>query len=89
MKRWIGVLLTCAWILWAETTTVTTRVTQHHAPMAALETQAACESRLEAIVEEVGKTHTKMPYNVGVIAKNNKTMIMFRCWPDTIDPRAK
>jgi hypothetical protein len=48
MSRWMGVLLTCAWILWAQGVGVTRIVD-------AYETKRACDSELQGMRERQAK----------------------------------
>jgi hypothetical protein len=87
--RWLGGLLTGAWILWETISTLEPFVATT-SPVKALETHEACEvekrRRVEGSPRLDGWHRTD---NMVLVWKDGRivTTLMYQCFPDTVDPR--
>ena len=91
LKIPVGVLFTCAWILWRDEVTIGD-VAHVWARESAHETQAACEQargvHIAVYRAMSGTGGYEMQGDTFRLEVDGKRIVhTFRCWPDTIDPR--
>jgi hypothetical protein len=89
MNRWLGVLLTCAWVLWMEIMNATGT---SQWPKGAYPTQSyqVCLNEAKALADGFARSAsevTRESHGGQEIARTSGVRWAYFCLPDTIDPR--
>jgi hypothetical protein len=84
VRRWLGVLLTCGWVLWVHESPFPMQIWRL---LDAFETKQACDIQRDARINQAIKDLGFHPVGDKLVMAGTDVERRYHCLPDTLDPR--